>query len=119
MDVTESMRPAHEVRAHCLMLRVLRCRNGADRMRVMFSVLKDPEIAPSVDWALERGFLSYGTTNASAKTWSRWAEGSLYLTKAGKAWLRANDQGRHDFGSSRVMAEMKALLWAKVEGRVA
>ena len=59
--------------------------------------------------------MRYGTTNASARTWSRHAEGSLYLTKAGKAWLRANDQGRHDFGSSRVMAEMKALLWAKVE----
>ena len=48
------------------------------------------------------------------KAWLPVRQEFSYLTKAGKAWMRANDLGRHDFGSGRVADELKALLWATV-----
>lgn len=56
------------------------------------------ELRVGLDWALTNGLIQYGTTNASARAWSRnmfapvgqsGSDGLLYLTKAGKAWVRA------------------------------
>lgn len=83
------------------------CRNTVDRYAYGYRVFKMPELQIALDWALERGLVSYGTTNASARAWSRGAsEGLLYLTKAGRAWL--NTRGE----------EISKAEWAAFQARI-
>lgn len=120
----------NEIHAHTLLLMVLRCKNAMDRISVAFTMKRPDSVALLVacDWLLEQGFVTYGTTNASAKVWSRRvtihngqrmsvcdSDALLYLTKAGKAWLR--EWPGHDFGSGANATARRALLWAQVDRR--
>lgn len=98
MNAPLPSRPAAEIAAHHLMLQVLRCKNATDRLKIQWT-MKRPDATHMLvgcDWALERGFLKHGTTNASALVHNRWQGEQLYMTKAGKAWLRSFGD---DFGS--------------------
>jgi hypothetical protein len=96
-------RPAAEFAAHCVMLQINGFKAQIKRAAYCFGTLKRADAADllvGVDWALERGYLSHGTKNASAKLHSRGeSEKMLYITKAGKAWLRTFGS---DFGSAGV-----------------
>lgn len=98
-----------DLNCHRLMLLVLRCKNTMDRTALCYGVLKRADtgdLQAAATRCIQAGLIQFGTTNASAKAWSRGtSEFLLYLTKAGKAWLRA--QGS-DFGSGKVSAEMSA-----------
>ncbi len=115
--MTTANRPAHVIAAHTVLLSILRCKNGMQRGAYCFGTLRRPDAAPllvGLDWALSQGLIQYGTTNASAKVWSSRANGgfadtdqTLYLTKAGKQWLR-DSSPNHDFGSGLLFAEKLA-----------
>jgi hypothetical protein len=100
---------------HRLMLLVLRCKNTMDRTALTFGTLKRQDTADlqaAATRCIQAGLVSFGTSNASAKAWSRGASDCLlYLTKAGKAWLRA--QG-NDFGSGKLyQAQLEAARAAR------
>ncbi len=94
------------VAAHTVLLSVLNCRNQLQRVAYCYGTLRRPDASPllvGLDYALEQGWIAYGTTNASARAWSRGAsEGLLYLTKSGKTWLRSHGS---DFGSGALFSE--------------
>ena len=116
MTTTTPPRPGYVTNAHRILLNVLRCKNGSDRFRATYNAMRpgvEAEIAIGLDWALEQGLVQVGTTNASARAWNRgWllnASEMLYLTKAGKAWLREAGGTSHDFGSGLLQREQ---LWS-------
>lgn len=112
-------RPAHEVTAHHVALMVLRCRNSMQRVALSGGTLMRADTAwlrPGIDWALERGYLQHGTTNASARVWNRFAGECLYLTRAGKAWLRSFGS---DFGSGALWSQMRELSISMHKAQVA
>ena len=111
------MRRPIESAAHRVLLMVLRCKNTNDRAALCYGTLKrkDTEaLRMGVEWAIERGFVQYGTTNVSARAYSTAyapVDSMLYLTKAGKAWLRTFGT---DFGSAKLQAELLDLArWTK------
>lgn len=94
---------------HRLLLMVLRCKNTLDRTTLAFGTLRRADTADlraALDVAVADGLVTFGTTNASARAWSRGACAELlYLTKSGKAALRAMGT---DFGSGALMAQTLA-----------
>jgi hypothetical protein len=105
-------RPAEEFAAHSVMLTVNGFRGQLQRVAFCLGTLRRPDAADllvGVDWALEKGYLSHGTNNVSAKLHSRGeSDKLLYLTKAGKAWLRTFGS---DFGSASVYyAQMATVM---------
>lgn len=115
-------RPPEVTFEHQILLLVLRCKNTQDRVRLFYSIhhggKAEADKAPlliGLDLALSNGFVTYGTGNASAKAWSRGTSDELlYLTKAGKEWMRSQDLGRSDFGSARVYKEI--MTYARATG---
>lgn len=83
---------AHDA-ARRLLWNVLNCKNTMDRVALCYGVLRRPDAADlmvAADWCIEQGLVNYGTTNASARAWSRGdSDQLLYLTKAGRAWVKA------------------------------
>lgn len=82
--------------AAVVLYKVLTCKNTLDRVALCFGTMRrknDPvadALRVAADFAIERGWLTHGTTNASARAWSRGAcDELLYLTKAGRAHLKA------------------------------
>lgn len=102
-------RPAAEVAAHMVMLNVLRIRGSVERIAYCFGTLKRNDVGHllvGIDWALERGYLPHGTNHASAKS-AGCSDKLLYITKAGKGWLRTFGS---DFGSGAlVYAQLHAV----------
>lgn len=100
--MTTETRPAVETAAHSLALSVMRCKGSGERFALGFDVYKSATLKVALDVLLERGHVGYGTTNASARAFTKGADQMLYITKAGKAWLRTFGS---DFGSSLLVWE--------------
>jgi hypothetical protein len=91
---------------------VAACRNGVEREVYCFWKLRRPDAAHMLiasDWAVEHGFLKVGTTNASAKTWSKFSAEMLYVTKAGRAFMHA----QRDLAAVRFLAQLAAAKAAR------
>lgn len=101
---------------HRLLLMVLRCKNTTDRAALCYGTLRRADtldLQTAMEAAVVSGLLSLGTTNASARAWSRGSSDNLlYLTKAGRAALRAMGP---DFGSGKLMAATLAKAKGMVE----
>ena len=103
---------AIDIQCHKLMLMVLRCKNTTERAALVFGTLKRKDtgdLQAAAARCIKAGLIQFGSTNASARAYSTSyapVDALLYLTKAGKAWLRA--QG-NDFGSSKVTAHVLGL----------
>lgn len=70
---------------------VQRCRNGIDRFGLMGCLMRPDHMdhALTVYTLIESGLLRFGTDNAMARAWGRgYVESCLYLTKAGRYWLK-------------------------------
>lgn len=97
-----------------VLVSVRACRNTMDRYAYGYRVAKTTELQVALDWALERGLVTYGTTNASARAWSRGAsEGLLYLTKAGRSWLRTRGEEIHKAEWAAFLAKVEELKAAR------
>lgn len=98
-------RTTEEIAGHAIVLSVHRCLTVAHRMALAFHVARDAKLAVAADWALAKGYLSHGTTNASAIAHNRFQGEQLYLTRAGKAWLRELGGVAADFGSGMLLRD--------------
>lgn len=88
MNDTETKFLPVEILARKVLVSVRACKNTMDRYAYMYRVQKSEELMIAMDWCLEKGLLKIGTTNASARAWSRGASDELpYLTKTSRAWL--------------------------------
>ncbi len=115
--MTTTNRPAEVSAAHEVLYRLNGVRSGMERIAYCLGTLRRPDaqgLVIGVDWALEQGLVK---VEGSKANYGRWSETDfvLYLTKAGKAWLRAFPG--HDFGASVLYAEKRAALWAGVAKR--
>ena len=86
-----------------LYARIAKAKNGMERAVINYAT-------PAGDWLLERGLIKVGTTNASARAWSRWASSSAYVTPAGKHWI--SEVGGLHTAMTFLAAHLRALTAA-------
>lgn len=94
---------------HRLLSLVLGVKGLAQRVALCFGTLRRVDVADLLiaqDQALELGLLTDTKNVASAGFWGRsGTAGLLYLTKAGKAWLRAQGD---NFGASKLYTDQRS-----------
>lgn len=118
-----TVRPMEVQAGHALMLKLLFVKSAIMRvsltMRIngQLPIAGHERFALGADWALAQGFIEAKDSKGRLGIMARAKDdicGALYLTKAGKAWLR--EQGT-DFGSSLLYREMLVRAAAlKAEG---
>jgi len=110
MNVTEIK--THNI--HRLLMLVLRCKGLGERVALCHGTLMRKDVADLLiarDMAFEQGLLTDTKNVASAGFWGRSGTvGLLYLTKAGKAWLRAQGE---NFGSMKLYVDQRRYALAR------